>query len=70
MFETLTRKVEALAARRAAARRLEVAEQLRAALPRSVSADVETNGISLAGRGLKRRFVLDPALRWIAAGLR
>jgi hypothetical protein len=70
MFEKLARRVQAQAESKAKERTLELTERVRAELPRGIKAEATPEGIRLSGRGLKRRFVLDPALRWLLAGLR
>jgi len=65
MFERLTARAEAAAARRAEAQRARIAARIPAALHPEASAD----GVRLSGRGLRRRLALDPALKWLLAGL-
>jgi hypothetical protein len=66
------RALERLAARGAAigargARRLgrELAERARAELGQDARVDPEADGLSITGRGIRRRFALEPALRWL-----
>ncbi|HEY0113530.1 MAG TPA: hypothetical protein VGB59_10315 [Allosphingosinicella sp.] len=68
MFERLMMGAAAMAERRAAARRARLAGSLRGEVPRGVSAEEAGEAVVLAGRGLKRRFALDPALRWFLSG--
>lgn len=49
-------------ARRQARRLAEAAE---AAAPAGVKVEEMEGGFRLSGRGLKRRFALEPALRWL-----
>ena len=56
MFERLTKRV-ALRAEQAAERYAgELAERLRAALPRGIQADATREGVLLSGRAIDRRF--------------
>ena len=70
MFERLAAKGAALAEQAAGRRRGALAEALREEAPAGVGVDVEDEGVVLSGRGLVRRFALDPALRWLVAGRR
>jgi hypothetical protein len=70
MFERLMKRGEALAARRAAARRNRLADAVRAAAPAGVAVDVEGEALVLSGRGLGRRLANDPAVRWLVAEAR
>jgi len=65
MFETLIERAGHIAERRAAARIAGLAEQMQGALPRGVTAEASAEGVRLLGRGLRRRFALEPALRWL-----
>ena len=67
MFEALIARVERRAARRAAALAQDVAERVIA--PELASVTVQKDGVHLTGRSLVRRFALDPALRWLVAGV-
>ncbi|MGQ0588579.1 MAG: hypothetical protein ACT4N8_03455 [Sphingosinicella sp.] len=69
MFEAITGRVARIAEARAAARRRELAEEARSALPAGVRIEENERGLVLVGRRLARRFALDPALRWLFAGL-
>jgi hypothetical protein len=70
MLERLMVHGAALARRRIEARRARLVEALEADAPAGVRISAGDEGAVLSGRGLKRRFALDPALRWLAAGLR
>ena len=70
MFERLTALAGELAGKAARRRRDELAEALREEAPAGVGVDEEGDGIVLSGRGLKRRFALEPGLRWLLAGRR
>jgi predicted transcriptional regulator len=69
MFEDLTARVGALAETQRRRLRTRVAEALRAEVPRGVGVEEVEAGVALTGRGLIRRSIVDPALRWIAARL-
>lgn len=70
MFERLMLHGAALAGKAARRRRSEIAEALRAEAPAGVGVTEEEEAVALSGRGLARRFALDPALRWLALGRR
>ena len=69
MFEGL--EARGAAAGEAARRRLcaRVAAMLREGAPRGVRVDEVAEGVVLTGRGLVRRSLTDPALRWIGGRL-
>ena len=69
MFETLLERGAGMAERRCRARRAALAERLAAELPAGIAAEPVDGGVRITGRGLARRFALDPALRWIAGRL-
>ena len=65
MFERL-REVAARSARmRAAARREELAERLRAAAPGGVAVEMGDEAVVLSGRALSRRMASEAELRWL-----
>ncbi|HEX8573354.1 MAG TPA: hypothetical protein VF759_11450 [Allosphingosinicella sp.] len=68
MFERLMIHGAALAAAAARRRRAELAEALAQEAPAGVEASESEGGVVLSGRGLGRRFALEPALRWLLAG--
>lgn len=70
MFEKLTMRAAALAREAARRRRDELAETLREEAPAGVRIEAAEEGVALSGRGLGRRFALEPALRWLTAGRR
>jgi hypothetical protein len=70
MFERLTKRAAALAEQAARRRRAELAEALRREAPGGVTVGEEAGAVVLSGRGLGRRFALDPGLRWLLAGRR
>jgi hypothetical protein len=65
-FEGLEARADRRARERAKARRESLAAELGEALPGARAEAVE-EGVRLSGRGLKRRFARDPALRWLIA---
>ena len=68
MLERLKDRIGALAERRAEVRRRRLADEMRAEAPAGVRVHEEERAVVLSGRGLKRRFALDPELRWLVAG--
>ena len=69
MFEAMTARAARIAEARTAARRRALAEAARRALPEGVRIDEDQQGLVLSGRRLALRFMRDPALRWLFAGL-
>jgi fructoselysine-6-P-deglycase FrlB-like protein len=65
MFERLMLHGAALAEKAARRRRGELAEALREEAPAGVEVSEEEDMVVLSGRGLGRRFALEPALRWL-----
>jgi len=65
MFERAMERARMAATGRAQARVLELTERMRAELPRGVAAEAAAGGVRLKGRNLRRRFALEPALRWM-----
>ena len=65
MFERLMLHGAALAGKAARRRRRALAEALEADAPAGVRVDEEEEAVALSGRGLVRRFALEPALRWL-----
>jgi len=70
MFEKLMLHGAALARKGAGARRAELAESLRDEAPEGVRVSESEEGVALEGRGLARRFALEPQLRWLVSGRR
>ena len=70
MFERLMVRVKRGAEKRAAYRMARLAEAVQRERVGGVEVRVEGLSMLLAGRGLRRRFALDPALRWLTARLR
>ena len=70
MFERLMLKGAALAETGARRRRAKLAEALAEEAPAGIRVSEEEGAVALSGAGLKRRFALEPALRWLAAGRR
>ena len=62
MFEKLMEHGAAAADRRARERARGIAQKL----PPGVGVEETPEGLRLSGRGLKRRLVIEPALRWIS----
>jgi hypothetical protein len=69
MFEAMTARVARIAEARAAAQKRALAEEARRALPEGVRIEESGRGLVLSGRRLAWRFMHDPALRWLFAGL-
>lgn len=70
MLERLILHGAALAHKAARVRRASLAEALRAETPEGVGVSEEEGAVVLSGHGLKRRFALEPELRWLFAGRR
>jgi hypothetical protein len=70
MFERLMMCAAALAEKAARRRRDELAEALGEEAPAGVRVEANGEGVTLIGRGIGRRFALEPALRWLPAGRR
>ena len=70
MFERLMLHGAALARKGARARREALAETLRDEAPDGVRVSETEEGVAIEGRGLVRRFALEPELRWRLAGRR
>ncbi|MEA3008792.1 MAG: hypothetical protein QOJ91_484 [Sphingomonadales bacterium] len=70
MFERLMIHGAALARKAALARRDSLAETLSEEAPEGVEVSAAEDGVALSGRGLERRFALEPELRWLSAGRR
>lgn len=70
MFERLMLHGAALARRTAERRRSSLAAELREEAPDGVRVSEEEEGVALEGRGLERRFALEPELRWLFDGRR
>jgi hypothetical protein len=67
MFERLTERAERAAAGRAEAKVRAIEEALKAELPPGVECEGGEDAVTISGRGLKRRYVSDSALRAILA---
>jgi hypothetical protein len=70
MFERLTERAVRKAERRTQSRIDRLATEIEASLPAGIRCAAAPEGVRLSGRGLRRRFTLDPALRWLTAALR
>jgi hypothetical protein len=67
MFDALMRRGTGLVERRAVARRGELAARIGEAAPDGVAVAVEGEAVVMSGRGLVRRFMVEPALRWLVS---
>ena len=63
MFERLLLRSNLRAEERAQARAKALAERLADEVPAGIAVRSEEGGVVLGGRGLRRRYALDPALR-------
>jgi hypothetical protein len=63
MFERLQERARRSAEGYAERRRGQIAERLAADLPRGIAVGSSGEGVTLSGRGLKRRMALDRSLR-------
>ena len=70
MLEKLMLHGAALARRAARARIADLAGAIREEAPDGVRVSEEEEGVALSGRGLRRRFALEPELRWLIGGRR
>lgn len=70
MFERLMERAARKAGQRTQARIVTLASRMEGALPSGIDCEAAREGVRLSGRGLRRRFALDPALRWLTAALR
>lgn len=69
MFEALIARAGRSAERRAAELARQIAGRLDDGLPADVSVEADGSDVRLSGRALKRRLMLDPALKWTLARL-
>ena len=70
MFERLMLHGAALARKGARARRAALAQALRDEALEGVRVSETEEGVALEGRGLRRRFAIEPELRWLVSGRR
>ena len=70
MFERAVGRISRAAERRRRDRINGLADRMRAAVPGGIEVEPTENGVRLSGRGLRRRFAFEPALRWLTAVLR
>jgi hypothetical protein len=70
MLAELEARAEAYAARRVLEARSALAAALREEAPRGVRVEERPGGLALVGRGLVRRSLIDPALRWLVERMR
>jgi hypothetical protein len=69
MLEAMIARLSRIGEEQARARRRELAERLRAALPEGIEVDVGDEGVRLSGTRLRRRLARDSWLAWLIAGL-
>lgn len=65
MFERLVDRVAERAETHAGERTAALADRLADELPPGIGVEKTDGGVRLVGRRLRRRFVLEPALRWM-----
>jgi len=65
MFERMVERAARQAERRAESRVRELTQRLRAQLPAGIRAEAAKGRVRLTGKSLRRRFALEPGLRWI-----
>lgn len=65
MFERLEERARAIAERRRAERLVELADRAEEAEVPGVAVEPDRAGLALIGRGLRRRMLVDPLLRWM-----
>ena len=70
MFEALGARAAMAAQRRAEARAGEIAEALAGEVPAGVAVRRGADGVEIEGRGIARRFALEPRLRGLLGRLR
>lgn len=70
MWEGLIGRAERAGRERVRALIGDVAGRLRAELPNGIEVAESEAGIVLTGRGIRARFALDPALRWLLVRVR
>jgi len=70
MFERLFQSAHRTAERRARARSAALAARIADDVPEDVTVEPVAGGVLVSGRGLRRRAVLEPALRWPIMGAR
>ena len=70
MFERLMVRAAALAQAAGRRRRDDLAQAWSEEAPAGVRVEAAEEGVILSGRGLGRRFALEPVLRWLIEGRR
>ena len=70
MFERLAERARRIGEARARARAAELARAAGEAAPAGIVAEEIAGGFCLSGRGLLRRRMLDPAVRWLVERVR
>lgn len=69
MLEQLNARAETIGRRAAGDAATRLGERVREAVP-GVSVSVDGSSVTLSGRGLWRRWLADPGLRWLGGLLR
>jgi hypothetical protein len=69
-FGRLAERARARAEAHAAAAARRLAADAAAAAPAGVAVEAVAGGVRLSARGLKRRFALEPGLRWLIGRVR
>lgn len=70
MFERLSERAGRAAERRAAMKMRRMEAEFRSALPQGIDCEAAEKSVVIAGRGLLRRYVTDPALRSLLGKVR
>jgi plasmid stability protein len=70
MFERLTERAGRAAERRAAMKMRRMEAELRSVLPQGIGCEAGDKSVVIFGRGLLRRYVVDPSLRAMLGKLR
>jgi hypothetical protein len=70
MFEALLERARRRGEARAQAAARRIAEAAAAEAPKGVRVEASADGVRLSGRGLARRLVEEPALRWLIGRVR
>lgn len=65
MFERLEARARRAGEARANVRAAELAQRMRESVPRGIRAEAVDGGVAMSGRGIRRRWLLEPALRWM-----
>lgn len=65
MFDKMTERVRRRLEQRARKRALDLAERLRAQLPKDIVIEADGPSVRLSATSIKSRFALEPKLRWM-----